>query len=77
MSEMGFEKAGRAPHAVLGDFHLPLWRRRQMRGPIEIAERQRDRRYSAGQTRQSRMKRVVGLIGLRLLLRLGFGLCSG
>ena len=36
----------RVPQAVLGYLHLPLRRRRQMRGPIDIGKRQRHRRYA-------------------------------
>jgi hypothetical protein len=62
----------RVPQAVLDDFHLPLRRRRQMRSPVDKGERQRDRRYAAGQARRRRMKRAVALICLRLLPLSGF-----
>src|ERR1700687_174517 len=64
----GFEKLSPASQGVLGNLHLPLRRRRQMRGPVDIGERQGNWRYATGQARQPRVERTIGFIGLLLLV---------
>ena len=62
-----FKELARAPQGVLRYLHLPLRRRRQMRKPVDIGKRQRDRRDAAGQPRQHRMECAIGPIRLERL----------
>ena len=56
-----FKEPGSVSHPLLADLHLPLRRRRQVRSPVYISERERDRRYAAGQARGQRVKCAVAL----------------
>lgn len=76
-----FENPASGPHCVLRDFHPSLWCRCQMRGPVKIGQRTRNRRDAAGQTGERRMKRAIDLtgldrsvsVGLRCVCRARFG----
>jgi hypothetical protein len=76
-----FQNPASGPHCVLRDFHPSLWCRCQMRGPVKIGQRTRNRRDAAGQTGERRMKRAIDLtgldrsvsVGLRCVCRARFG----
>src|SRR5882672_2480052 len=72
-----FNKLTRAAQGILGDLHSPLRRRRQMRSPIDMGKRQGNRRDAAGQPRQHRMERAIGLIRLWLPPSVNFGRLLG
>ena len=75
--QRGFEQLLTVLRSVPGNFHFPLRRRRQMRGPVDKGQRQRDRRNAAGQARQHRVERAVGGIGLGLRNFAGTGCLHG